>query len=307
MHAIPLIVAAATAATAAPRGAPMRARFLYPLTDGVGRLSFGWTSFAWDGEASELYVLDNPNGMVDVFDDNGMMVHSFGDPSFGRIAGVALIEGGDLLVLAVKDAGTAIVRCNFRGEPRATIAIRGAPKELARFTPASVYVVDGAMYLGEQGNRRVMVAGLDGQFRAAYDLLQLAGVSGKERRNAVVRGLSVDGDGDLLFTIATSFHAYVISPDGQVRSFGDAGSLPGQFNIAGGIAADDEGHLFISDTLRSVVMAFDKQSFEFLGEFGYRGSEPGSLINPLEIAVGHGRVYVSQSVGSVKAFGVAFE
>ena len=61
------------------------------------------------------------------------------------------------------------------------------------------------------------------------------------------------------------------------------------------MAADERGSIFVADTLRCVVMIFDRE-LRFLKEFGYRGLEPGSLIAPMELAAdGNGRVYVSQS------------
>jgi len=48
-------------------------------------------------------------------------------------------------------------------------------------------------------------------------------------------------------------------------------------------------------------------SFQFLGEFGYRGPDPENLVSPFNLAVGNGRVYVTQSRGAVKAFAVRFD
>jgi hypothetical protein len=121
-----------------------------------------------------------------------------------------------------------------------------------------------------------------------------------------MRGFSVDRDGNMLFTVASVFSAYVMSPEGKVRAFGQKGSTPGKFNIVSGIAADEEGRLFLTDSLRAVVMVFDP-SFQFLGEFGYRGPDPENLVSPFNLAVGNGRVYVTQSRGAVKAFAVRFD
>jgi hypothetical protein len=54
-------------------------------------------------------------------------------------------------------------------------------------------------------------------------------------------------------------------------------------------------------------MVFDSSTLRFLGEFGYRGDDPENLIAPSNVAVGNGRVYVSQSRGAVKAFAVRFD
>ena len=81
---------------------------------------------------------------------------------------------------------------------------------------------------------------------------------------------------------------------GKVRAFGTRGSSPGKFNVVSGIAADDNGNIYVADTLRCVVMIFDRE-FNFRTEFGYRGLEPGNLIAPMELTVDSDRVYVAQT------------
>ncbi len=91
------------------------------------------------------------------------------------------------------------------------------------------------------------------------------------------------------------FKAFVVAPDGaSVGQFGQPGSAPGLFGVAGAIVGDDNGNVIVADRQRSAVMVFDK-NFRFVTEFGYRGSRPENLIRPGGLAVGSGgRVYVSQ-------------
>ena len=305
-YALPV---AALLALAAPAGAGVRATFQYPLSDSVGKMSFGWSPLAWDATASELYVADSANGVVDVFNDNGMIIYSFGDSAaFGRVAGVAVLPGGEPLVLGTSTDAYQLVRCNFRGEPVRKIEPRDVPKAFAEgFRPDSIAVAQDRIYLADRGAMKVLLTGLDGTYQNSFELSQMIGIPEGKAADEMMRGFSVDRDGNILFTVATLFQAFILSPDGAVRGFGRKGSLPGRFNIAGGIAADDDGHLFVTDILRAVVMVFDRESFHFLGEFGNSGNGPGNLTSPLGIAVGNGRVYVTQSVGTVKAFGVQFE
>ena len=300
----------ATALLAArPAFAGVHANFLYALSDSVGKMSFGGTPLLWDAKASELYVVDGRNGVIDVFNDNGMVIYSFGDSvALGHVAGVAVLAGGEPLVLGYNGPDYRIVRCNFRGEPVEKIELREVPKAFAEnFHPGSIYVARDRIYLADAGTMKVLLTALDGTYQTSFDLIPMLGLAETKRGEEMMRGFSVDGDGNMLFTVATLFQAFVVSPEGSVRGFGQKGSLPGRFNIAGGIVADDAGHIFVADTLRCVVMAFDRETFQFLGEFGNRGGGPGNLINPGEIAVGNGRVYVTQSVGTVKAYGVQFE
>jgi hypothetical protein len=294
---------------AEPAWAGARATFLYPVADAVGKLSLGWAPMAWDGDASELLVVDAANGVIDVFNDNGMVIYSFGDSAaFGRVAGVAVLPGGAPLVLGQGEEGWRITRCNFRGEAVEKIAVRDVPKSFAEnFSPSAIFVAQDRIYLADKNAMKVLLTALDGTYESSFELSRILGIPAAKAADEIMRGFSVDRDGNMLFTVATLFQAFILSPDGSLRSFGDKGSLPGKFNIAGGIVADDDGHVFVADTLRCVVMVFDRENFSFLGEFGNRGRSPGSLINPLEIAAGNGRVYVTQSVGTVKAFGVQFE
>jgi hypothetical protein len=85
-----------------------------------------------------------------------------------------------------------------------------------------------------------------------------------------------------------------MTPDKHVQAFGARGSSPGKFNVVSGIAADDKGNIYLTDTLRCVVMVFDKE-LNFRKEFGFRGLEPGNLIAPMELAVNSDRVYVAQT------------
>jgi hypothetical protein len=301
-----LLATAGASPAAGSRGA-VKSSFLYSLNDGAGRKATGWASLNWDARGNELFVVSG--GVVDIFDDNGLPTYSFGDDAgFGSPVAVAALDSGEIFVLAAGAEGaTSLVRCNFRGEPQARVALAGIPKEFTDgFNPTAIAVQAGNLYLADKNAMKVLVVSPDGRVSAAHDLAQLIGLGPRERGDAMMRGFAVDDAGNLLFTVASTFSAYVVSPKGKARVFGSKGSSPGKFNIVSGIAADEEGRLFLTDSLRSVVMVFDS-AFRFLGEFGYRGPEPENLTGPLNLAVGNGRVYVSQSRGAVKAFAVRFD
>ena len=57
-----------------------------------------------------------------------MEVFRFGDDSsLGTVAGAVALANGDIVVLALKSPDWSLVRCNFRGEPMAEIALSGVP------------------------------------------------------------------------------------------------------------------------------------------------------------------------------------
>ena len=298
-----LIPCASGAARLAPA---VQSTFLYSLDDGSARRSFGWASLNWDASASELYVTSG--GVVDIFNDNGLAAYSFEENAFGAPIDAVAVESGDLYVLATREGRSHLIRCNYRGEPAAPVEITGLSAEFAEgFDPANLVARNGRIYLADRTNMKVAMIDLKGAVSATWDLGAIIGLGPRDRSEAMMRGFSVDAQGNLLFTVASCFSAYVVSPQGKPRAFGSRGSAPGKFNIVTGIASDDDGHLFITDSLRAVVMVFDSSNFRFLGEFGYRGEDPENLISPYSVVVGNGRVYVSQSRGAVKAFAVRFD
>ncbi len=282
----------------------MRSNFTYRLSDSNGALPISWATMNWDSRAGELYVIDSSSGTVDVFNDNGMEVFAFGnDSGLGTVVGAVPIEGGDIVVLAVKTKEWSLVRCNFRGEPIARIAVSGVP---GGFSPSALRTAKGKLYLADGNNLMIVEIGISGAVSASWDLAKLLKLDLKKRPGNDLRGFNVSPDGNILGTISGLFLAFVLTPDGQLHPFGTRGGAPGKFNIVAGIAADETGHLYVTDVLRAVVIVFDKE-FKFIGEFGYRGYDDDNLVAPNEVAVSNGRVFVSQSVGGVKVFEVVFQ
>ena len=293
----------AAAAFARPAAAEVRSVFAYRLSDSTGDLPLNWAALNGDPIAGELYVIDSSGGSVDVFNDNGMQVFAFGDDSnLGAVMGVAALPGGDLAVLAQKPAGWSLVRCNFRGEPRSEIAVHGMPADFGAFSPGTLRLSGFKLYLADKGAMKVIAVGFDGAVTGAWNIPALLKLDAKKALGADMRGFNVDRAGNLLGTIPGLFLALVITPEGEVRSFGVRGSSAGKFNVVAGIAADESGNIFVADTLKCAVLVFDKD-LKFIDQLGYRGEDDEEgLIAPQEIAVAQGRLYVSQSRGGVKAF-----
>jgi DNA-binding beta-propeller fold protein YncE len=141
----------------------------------------------------------------------------------------------------------------------------------------------------------VIVTDRAGLVKDSYDIASLIELDEKDRKDADIVGFSVDQDGNILFTMPIIAKAGVLSPDKHVRFFGQSGSTAGKFGVLGGIAADASGKfILVSDTLRCVVMVFDR-NFKFQTEFGFRGLEPDNLIGPMQLAVDNkNRLYVAQ-------------
>jgi hypothetical protein len=168
------------------------------------------------------------------------------------------------------------------------------PKSVGAFRPDRIHYVGGRVYLADSSRMKAVVITPDGGFLAFHDLAAVAAAGQKKIEERQMGGFSVDEAGNLLFTVPTLFTAYVVSPGGEVKSFGSPGSREGRFNIAGPIARDETGTVYVADVLRCVVLLFDGNDFRYLGEAGGRGYGPGRLIAPSSMAVGNNWLFISQ-------------
>ncbi|RJQ49019.1 MAG: hypothetical protein C4538_02865 [Nitrospiraceae bacterium] len=274
------------------------AYYMYNLSNMTGAIPYSWAGLSVDKNRNEVYVIYKND--IEIFNDNGMKIYSFGDDEqlTGVIYDIAVDRDGSIFLLQVEGDAYSVMRCNYRGEPVSQIKFKNFPPEFSKIFPNRIIYRDGNLYLADlMGTKKVAVTDTNGIFRDGYDINALFGldeIDGKPGRDKEIAGFSVDQDGNMLFTVPTIFRAFTLSPDGKVRSFGEAGNIPGKFSVVAGIASDDMGNLYVVDTLKSVVMVFDN-NFNFISEFGYRGDQPGNLIAPRSIVVNNTNIYVSQS------------
>lgn len=314
-----LLLALTSAAAAPPQEAPapgteqklptLESTFEHDLATPEGVVNITWPSIAYDRAQDEIFMA--AEGWVRIFDKTGMEVHRFGDDgSLGNISRVAVMEDGQIVVLTSRDGKKEYVRCDFRGDPLEKFELTGLPRAFADFDPDQLVYHDGRLYFAERGSMRVVVTDVMGGYRQSYNLRNivaaaLASAGDTERKPpGAMDGFSVDRKGNILFTMSTMFQGAVFSPNGKLRLFGSRGSTPGKFNIIGGIDSDEEGNVYVTDRLRSVVSVWTAD-LRHLGDFGYRGGERWNLLTPFEIGVGNGRVFVAQAGNrGVKVFRV---
>jgi len=272
---------------------------LYYLSDFNGTIEYRNVNLHVDRSRDEVYVIDG--NVARIFNASGMEVFDFGpDPRLGIIASLAVDEDGDILVLSPglgrkdSEAGTRLVRCNYRGEPLSHIEFSGLPDAFAGFHPDGMVYRDGRLHLLGASQLTVVVTDVNGVFERGYDLGELMGIPEKERADTVISGFDLDAAGNMLFTVPVQFRAYVISPEGDARAFGRPGSAPGAFGLVAGIVEDDHGNYLVADIRRHVVIVFDS-NFKYITEFGYAGYRADNLIRPSGLGVGDaGKVYVTQ-------------
>jgi tripartite motif-containing protein 71 len=106
---------------------------------------------------------------------------------------------------------------------------------------------------------------------------------------------AIGPNGDLYVTDSAHQTVTQVARGGRVvRTWGGAGTGPGEFRLAnGGIAVDQHGRVYVADSGNARVQVFTK-SGHFIRQIGAFGDEPGHFQFPWAIAVGpDGAVYLS--------------
>jgi hypothetical protein len=271
----------------------VKGSFLYALSNFTGTIPYDWVRISVDKERGEVYVINE--NYLRVFNQHGMEIYRFGDDlDLGSILDIAVDQSGDILLLTYKDPNSSIIHCSYRGEPKDRIELRNLPREFSGFVPNRMVYQGGNLYLASLSGMKIVITDAQGSFRKGYDLIPLIELKEKNRADTEISGLSVDQDGNILFTVPVLFRAYILSPDGRIDWFGKPGGAPGRFNIAAGVVRDSKGNFLVLDKLKCAVMAYDKD-YNFLSQFGSRGLKPGDLIAPDGIVIDNSdRIYVTQ-------------
>jgi hypothetical protein len=303
-----LALAALLALMAGPGtvSAQVQAKYLYGLSSFTGTVPYDWARVSVDEERGETYVIYR--NIVRIFNRSGMETFSFGDDlDLGLLTDVAVDGRGDIILLSYKDSRPLLTRCNFRGVPIGPFEIEGLPASLAFGANRMIFRND-RFYFASLSRGTVIVTDAGGKFLDHIDLFALVEADARQKVGAEMFGFSVDGQGNIFFSVPVLFKVFKLSPDKQLASFGRPGSVAGRFGIVAGVVADSRGHVIVADKLKCVVMVFDKD-FNFLTEFGMRGLRPENLIIPDEVAIDkEDRIYVTQGrKRGVSVFALASE
>lgn len=270
------------------------ASYLYPLATPTGSIKTSGATLVPDPFHNEVYVV--ADGLVHVFNTSGMEIYVWPqDEELGSVTSVAPLEDGDIVALRRMAGRSFLVRCSYRGNIVAELPVDGLQAETdAGFDPSNILYGKGKLYVVDLwSKRKILVVDLAaGKVTSTIDLAAKFGLEDKASDYGI-DAVSMDGRGNLYFAVAALFKVFVMTPDGGVTSFGRSGSAPGKFGIVKGVTTDDAGRIYVADILKSAVIVFEP-NFKYIGEFGYRGQHPGSLLSPRDLVFSDGKLYVSQ-------------
>ncbi len=232
-----------------------------------------------------LFVFAREPHRVVIFDRDGKLLSSWGGGLFRRPHGITI--GPDDAVYLCDDLDHTVRKFTPEGKLLLTLGVSGQASDTG-------------------------VVGND------YRTIKKAGPPFHFPTN-----LALAADGTMYITDGYgNARVHVFSPDGQLlRSWGEPGNGPGQFNLPHGIALDTEGKVYVADRENSRIqvftsegeyvtewrdvarpcqICFDRGGLAYVAELGFRaGRWPGTGAAP-EGATG-GRVSVFDRNGNLQA------
>ncbi|MBI3450301.1 MAG: hypothetical protein HY049_15480 [Acidobacteria bacterium] len=246
----------------------------------------------YDAAQDELFVADSGNGLIGIFDGNGVPKFTFSTGGPGSFPTSLFTDpGGNIYVL--KPGAPVVTVYSYRGEPLREIGpgpVEGKSPVLAGMGLGP----DGRLYLLDGPAGRILVCNLDGSL---VRVIRGSGEGGL--RLQAPQDIAFDAAGNLYVSDVRGLPVQVYDSTGRfLRGFGKREMGPENFAIPAGIAIGADGRVLIADPVRQDVKIFDPdgQYYDRLG--GAFGQALGEMAYPTDVAAGKGgRVYVVERVG----------
>lgn len=184
-------------------------------------------------------------------------------PGLRKPFAVALDETGNLCITDT-DARAAFY-CDFAR--KRWQRFDGAGK-IKFSSPVGIARRHGIFYVADSELGKVLAFGDDGKLRF-------------EIATTLQRPVGLAIAGESLVVVDAAAHAVLVfGLDGKFQfRFGKRGTGPGEFNFPTCVAADNRGHLLVSDTLNSRVQVFDLAG-KYVSQFGSNGDTSGHFARP---------------------------
>lgn len=200
---------------------------------------------------SQIYVADLYNGNISVFNPDGVFLHYFGNKGeFIKPAGLA-IDGDKLYLTDVAQSQVLVYSLN--GQKLLTIGKPGkGDGELS--SPNGVSYSAGKIYVSDTGNDRVVVFDDQGKFLAKFN-----GSTTTSKTSVLInpRGIGVDAKGTVYVVSNLTSKVHGFSEQGEIiLTFGENGTGDGQFRLPNGLAVDDQGKVYVTDTANARLQIF---------------------------------------------------
>jgi sugar lactone lactonase YvrE len=250
---------------------------------------------------ARLYVADEGNNRIEVFDDGGAFISKFGSAgsSDGQLSepksvavdpkgNVWVADGGNSRVEEFSAEGKFIRKFGSKGSANGQFS-SGAPEGIA-------IDAKGNIWLSDTYNGRLQKFNGNGEF------IKVVGSFGAGKGQlGNPAGIAVGPGGNVWVADWLNNRVVEFSESGEfVRQFGSEGAGASQFKRPDAVSLDGKGNVWVADEENGRVERFN-ESGEFISQFGAKGSGKGqfSFLFPIGLASDpQGNLWVGDSNNS---------
>lgn len=284
-HILAVVVIIGIAASAMVLGLPFEDSIEGPELlhsfDGGAKHRLKEPAYAITDSKGRIFVADAGNHRITVLDHKGRFVNEIGGPESEKPLhypyGLGFV-GRDRLLVADVQAGALL-----------EYSVKGKFKKIwhtgFKFKPAGIFVTPYlTIYVSDLTGKQILIFNEQGKF--------LKAIKPKNVELDAPQGIWVNTDGTLWVADAGNYNVKLLNQNGSLSSLFDGGPER-PLSMAKGLAVDEQGRIYVTDTLSNVVRVFDKEG----NSYGTIGAGEGSE-NQLQFPVGlyaddKDRIYVA--------------
>ena len=272
---------------------------------GSGKNEFNKTGRLVVDDVGQVYVVDQGNKRIQVFDKEGLYLRDLEAPlgGFEDVTSIAFNTKKHRIYVASRFSFSTwgIRSYNINGQFIGELA---TGKSDSQFISNVATDKEGNYYLtlpgSYQGSGDVYVFSEDGRL-----LKQLHPLDPETNEGYYASAIAISDSGVIYIVSAGSYEIRAYSPNGEfLFEWGGVGSADGSFNGFGpsDIDIDSDGNVYVTDQGNHRIQVFTAEGV-YLTQFGQRGSGPGGVVAPQSLALGGGgRLYVADLLNRIQLF-----
>ena len=234
------------------------------------------------GKNRYVYVTDQDNNRIVVFDKDGKFLFKFGKKGGGRGAFQAPMG------IAVSPKGLVYVTDRLQGKVLIFDLKGKFIKEFKVDAPLMPAVTSDKLYITTSGH--VMIYDLEGKLLAKW------GKKGRQKGEFdFPNGIAVGEDGTVFVADSNNFRIQALDPKGKVlwAAGGPTSDPKGEkrrFGLPVSLSIDEDGVLYLVDAFPGSIRVLSSNGVEF-AELGEYGRDDGQLNHPAQMTYGGNRIF----------------